>query len=68
MYDVIIPAQGEFGEWHPGWGQETRLPFFTVYRFISEYLQIPLYSDSKTFQKTNGQKKVTKGITALFRS
>ncbi len=24
----IIPAQGEFGKWHPGCGQECRKPFF----------------------------------------
>ncbi len=23
-YDVIIPAQGEFAKWHPGWGLEYR--------------------------------------------
>ncbi len=28
--DVIIPAQGEFGKRHPGWGQEYRKAFFTV--------------------------------------
>ncbi len=22
LYDVIIPARGEFGKWHPGWGRE----------------------------------------------
>jgi hypothetical protein len=25
-----IPAQGEFSQWHPGWGRENRLNFFTV--------------------------------------
>ncbi len=25
---LIIPARGEFGKWHPGWGRECRLPFF----------------------------------------
>ncbi len=31
IYDVIIPAQGEFGKWHPGWGRECRKAFFTVW-------------------------------------
>ncbi len=31
IYDVIIPGQGEFGKWHPGWGREYRKAFFTVY-------------------------------------
>jgi hypothetical protein len=26
-----IPAQGEFSQWHPGWGRENRLNFFTVH-------------------------------------
>ncbi len=26
---LIIPGQGEFGKWHPGWGKS--LTFFTVY-------------------------------------
>ncbi len=28
IYDVIIPAQGEFGKWHPGWGREYQKAFF----------------------------------------
>jgi hypothetical protein len=27
LYKVIIPAQGEFGKWHPGWGREYRKVF-----------------------------------------
>jgi len=27
----IIPGQGEFGKWHPGWERESAKPFFTVY-------------------------------------
>ncbi len=27
----LFPGYGEFGKWHPGWGRENRLPFFTVY-------------------------------------
>ncbi len=23
-YNLIIPAQGEFGQWNPGWGRENR--------------------------------------------
>jgi hypothetical protein len=30
IFDVIIPAQGEFGKSHPGWGWEYRKAFFTV--------------------------------------
>jgi hypothetical protein len=29
--NLTIPGQGEFGQWHPGWGRENRKPFFTVY-------------------------------------
>ncbi len=30
--NLIFPVQGEFGWWHPGWGQwEIRQPIFTVY-------------------------------------
>ncbi len=29
-----IPAQGEFGKWHPGWGREYRKPFFKVYVYV----------------------------------
>ncbi len=29
--NLIIPAQGEFGQWHPGRGRENGKPFFTVY-------------------------------------
>ncbi len=29
--NVIIPGQGEFSEWLPGWGRETRKLFFKVY-------------------------------------
>jgi hypothetical protein len=29
-----IPAQGEFSQWHPGWGRENRLNFFTVYIIV----------------------------------
>ncbi len=25
---LIIPGQGEFGKWHPGWAREYRLTFF----------------------------------------
>jgi hypothetical protein len=28
--NLIVPGQGEFGWWHPGWGLENRYPFFTV--------------------------------------
>ncbi len=28
---LIIPAQGEFGKWHPGWGREYLKAFFTVH-------------------------------------
>ncbi len=28
---LIIPAQGEFGKWNPGWGQENSNFFFTVW-------------------------------------
>jgi hypothetical protein len=28
--NLIIPGQGEFGKWHPGWGREKSLTFFTV--------------------------------------
>ncbi len=28
--NLIIPCQGEFGKWHPGWGRENQEPFFTV--------------------------------------
>ena len=31
IYDIIIPVQGEFCKWHPGWGWEYRKAFFTVY-------------------------------------
>jgi hypothetical protein len=30
IYDVIIPAQREFGKWHTGWEREYRKAFFTV--------------------------------------
>ncbi len=30
-----IPAQGEFSQWHPGWGRENGEPFFTVYESLS---------------------------------
>ncbi len=26
--NLITPAQGESGKWHPGWGRECRQPFF----------------------------------------
>jgi hypothetical protein len=26
--NLSIPDQGEFGQWHPGWGRENRYPFF----------------------------------------
>ncbi len=29
--NFIIPGQGEFDRWHPGWGREKWLTFFTVY-------------------------------------
>ncbi len=29
--NLIIPGQGEFGKWLPGWGRESCLHFFTVY-------------------------------------
>jgi hypothetical protein len=29
-YDVIIPAQGEFGKRHPGWGGNIEKIFFYV--------------------------------------
>ncbi len=32
-HNWIIPAQGEFGKWHPGWRRETREPFFTVWAY-----------------------------------
>jgi hypothetical protein len=32
--NLIIPVQGEFGQWHPGWGRENRWPFFTVYGLL----------------------------------
>ncbi len=25
---LIMPGQGEFGQWHPGWGREKQKPFF----------------------------------------
>jgi hypothetical protein len=25
--NLIIPGQGEFGKWHPGWGRDNRWPF-----------------------------------------
>ncbi len=25
---LVIPVQGEFGKWHPGWGRENPLTFF----------------------------------------
>ncbi len=28
----VFPGQGEFGQWHPGWGRENCKPFFTVQR------------------------------------
>ncbi len=31
MTSLHIPAQGEFGKWHPGLGREYRKAFFTVY-------------------------------------
>jgi hypothetical protein len=35
---LIIPAQGEFGKRHPGWGREYRQAFFfTVYRYLDTY-------------------------------
>jgi len=27
----IIPGQGEFGKWHPGWGWESAKPFVTLF-------------------------------------
>ncbi len=36
MYNIIIPAQWEFGKWHPGWGQEYRKAFFTVWWFFND--------------------------------
>jgi hypothetical protein len=34
--NYIIPVQGEFGKWHPGWGRENDKPFFTVYAVVSD--------------------------------
>jgi hypothetical protein len=28
--NLIVPGQGEFGKWHPGWGRENHYSFFTV--------------------------------------
>ncbi len=30
----LIPGQGEFGYWHPGWGRENRWTLFTVYSVV----------------------------------
>ncbi len=26
--NLLIPVQGEFGKWHPDWGEENGKPFF----------------------------------------
>jgi hypothetical protein len=46
MYDVIIPAQGEFGKCHPGWGREYRKAFFTVCSLLASIL--PSLTESLT--------------------
>ncbi len=47
----IIPRQGDFGKWHPGWGQENRYPFLQCSRHagISPWTVIP--KDSGPFKE-----------------
>ncbi len=40
-YFKIIPGQEESGKWHPGWGQENRKLFFTVYSLEGSFYPAP---------------------------
>ncbi len=45
--NLIIPTQGEFGKWHPGWGRKTANIFYSVQTVFIVFLGLVFVIDMK---------------------
>ncbi len=48
--NLIIPGQGEYGKWHPGWRRENQQPFLTICHVFRRSLKSgPSYTQYRSF-------------------
>ncbi len=66
--NLIIPAQGEFDQWHPGWGRENGKTFFTVISIYNGELLFykEILALNKSLNKTNSSKCTNNRIYYTF--